>query len=81
MVLAFMNRWEEIPPLSVSVAMIATGLGAKFGKKTKIQKPRQGLPEAQGAPESIEMGEDALQGLLAAFGGSSEKPSWLTTKT
>jgi hypothetical protein len=66
MVLAIGERWKKIPPLSVSVAAIAKGLGMK--------DPESATPKPVDAA-----GLDELVAVLGSV--STEKPEWLKTST
>jgi hypothetical protein len=65
---AIAARWSKVPPLSVSVAMVAAALGVKL---------EQPAPDQTGAPAGEQQGD--LQGLVDVFGLSEGKPEWLTT--
>lgn len=66
---AIAARWSKVPPLSVSVAMIAAALGVK------LEQPAAGDDTGDAAGEQT----GDLQGLVDVFGLSEGKPEWLTT--
>lgn len=70
---AIFDRWERVPPITVSVAGIADSLGVKFKSLGGWRRKR-------------DAGGGDLQALMADLGASGmgarsskEKPEWLTT--
>lgn len=61
---AIIKHWQQVPPLSVSAAAIASALGV--GPAAKREKKTSG-----------EQDPSALLEMLGASGFASEKPKWL----
>lgn len=73
---AVVARWQQTPPLSVSVAAIAEAVGVEFKKGPAPQQQQRSVrPAKKQSPQAL---FDLLGG---AAGIGSEKPEWLRKAT